>query len=112
MKVSFVFGLFGCLASFGCASRTTCAGVGLIRVTPMEATLRVGESITLHLQEGESPCGDRDENWRDVPARWRTNDTLVVRVDSLLGRVSALRAGDARVAAGQGDALSALVHVR
>jgi hypothetical protein len=29
----------------------------------------------------------------------------------LLGRVTGLRAGDARVAAGQADALSVLVHV-
>ena len=79
---------------------------------PTDPVIHVGESITVHLQEGESPCGNADEHWRDVPATWRTDDSLIIRIDSLLGRVTGLRIGDGRVAAGQSDVLSVLVHVR
>ena len=68
--------------------------------------------MVVHLQEGATPCGDSDEHWRDVPATWRTDNAFVVQVDSIVGRVTGLRVGDARVFAGSGDVLNVLVHVR
>jgi hypothetical protein len=112
MKIHCILSILACGLSLGCTSQITCGGVGLARVTPSETSIRVGESITVHLQEGESPCGNADEHWRDVSATWRTDDSLIIRVDSLLGRVTGLQIGDARVAAGQSDVLSVLVHVR
>ncbi|MEP6495785.1 MAG: hypothetical protein ABJF01_24085 [bacterium] len=96
----------------GCSERLTCAGTGLIRVNPSEATVRIGETVVLRFEEGETPCGDRNPPFRPLPAAWTTADTLIVRVDASTGGVVGLRVGDARISPTPDGGLFTTVHVR
>ena len=58
-------------------------------ITPASAILRVGESVTPSFEL--STCGGRQQ-LTDV-FRWRSLDSLVVRVDSLSGRATAVAPG-------------------
>jgi hypothetical protein len=76
----------------GCGA---CAGVGLARLRITEKTIAVGQSFVAVYEEGGS-C-DRVFEPRPGLTRWTTTDTTIVRVDSVSGRVTGLRVGDARV---------------
>jgi hypothetical protein len=60
-----------------------------MRPDPAERTIRPGESFVAGLEL--SSCGGR-KRWRPVVI-WRAEDTLVVTVDSLSGRVTGRAAG-------------------
>jgi hypothetical protein len=88
----------------GCAEATTtappaCSTLPLAVVEPADTTLEVGGTVTLRYKEGAF-CfldGRTAAHLEEVPTRWFTIDTFIVRVDSLSGRVTALRRGDAFV---------------
>ena len=87
-------------ASTGCGD---CAGVGVSRVTPTDATIRVGESVNL-LYETGGGCVSNDRvtniDVHSAPTTWHTTDTLVVRLDSLTGIVTGRTPGTAQVRGG------------
>ena len=90
-----------------------CAGVGLSRLGETEQTIAVGQSFVATYEEGGS-CGSI---FVPVPdrTRWKSAETDVVEVDSLTGRVTGKRVGDALVVPTIGvttGAISILVHVR
>jgi hypothetical protein len=88
------------LAATGCGD---CAGIGLSRVTPTSATLRVGESITLLYETGggcATKNGVTNIHLQPAPTVWRTSDTLIVRLDTLTGRVTGRSPGLAQVRGG------------
>lgn len=90
-----------------------CAGVAFTRVSPAEQTIHVGESVTLqHETGGGCRSGDHltDVETRTTPTVWHTSDTLVVRLDTLSGRVTGRTVGDAVVLAE--DFSRADIHVR
>ena len=90
-----------------------CAGVALTRVSPAEQTIHVGESVTLqHETGGGCRSGNHltDVEVRTTPTVWHTDDTLVVRLDTLTGRVTGLAVGDALILAA--DFSRATIHVR
>src|SRR5690242_9395470 len=89
-----------------------CKGVALNSVSPPEVTLAVGQSATLSYSTGGAcRSGNKftDVDLHEAPTIWRSSDTLVVTVDSLTGRVTGLRPGDATVYSGGGS--SAAIHV-
>jgi hypothetical protein len=90
-----------------------CAGVGLSRLRPTEPTIHVGESFVATYEEG----GSCDNVFTPVPNRvtWTSAETTVVVVESLTGRVTGKRLGDALVVPlfeGNAGPLSIYVHVR
>jgi hypothetical protein len=90
-----------------------CAGVELSRLGVTERTIAVGQSFVATYEEGGSCNG----SFEPVPGRvqWSTAETTVVDVDSLTGRVTGKRVGDALVVPNIGvttGPLSLLVHVR
>jgi Bacterial Ig-like domain (group 2) len=90
-----------------------CAGVGLSRLTPTEQTIHVGEAFVATYEEGGS-CSNA---FAPVPNRvtWASAETTIVVVDSLTGRVTGKRLGDALVVPSSGVTTgpqSILVHVR
>lgn len=104
--------LVALIASFSCnAFGSDCAGVGLLRLTPMDTTIHVGESFVIRYQEG-SACGPVTESdYHAVPLTWTTTDSLIVRIGADAGRVTGLSVGDARLTALE-RALPVTVHVR
>ena len=107
----FLFGLVGALASCD----KNCAGVGLSRVLPGDTTIAVGQSFVIIYQDGGT-CGGRitDANYHTVPTTgWYTPDTLIVRVDSVTGRVTGRAVGTAHILNPRvGVVLGGLVHVQ
>jgi hypothetical protein len=88
-----------------------CAGLGLVRLTPMDTTIHVGDSFAVRYDEG-STCGPvQESDYHSVPLTWTTKDSLVVRIGPAVGRVTGLAIGDAQVAAVERSATIA-VHVR
>ena len=92
-----------------------CAGVGLGRLAITERTIAVGQSFVAVYEEGGS-CDNVFEPRPDMTG-WTTADTAIVSVDSVSGRVTGLRVGDARVAPTAYYSIttgpaSVLVHVR
>jgi hypothetical protein len=90
-----------------------CAGVGLSRLSPTEQTIAVGQSFVASYEEG----GSCTNTFAPVPnrAKWHTAETSIVEVDSITGRVTGKRVGDALVVPDQGvttGPMSVLVHVR
>ena len=100
------------IASVSCSRfGSDCAGVGLVRLTPMDTTVRIGESFVIRYQEG-STCGPVTESdYHAVPLTWTTSDSLIVRLGADAGRVTGLSIGDARLTALE-RALPVTVHVR
>ena len=86
--------LAGCA---GCSSVVdSCTGELRINLVPRSRAIVVGESFTPSMEL--SSCGGQ-RRLTDV-VRWRLADpadTLVVRTDSITGRVTGLRPGSARV---------------
>ena len=88
-----------------------CAGVGLVRLVPMDTTIHIGESFVIRYDEGGN-CGPvRESDYHRVPLSWTTTDSLLVRVGPDAGRVTGLSVGDARVTALERP-LPVTVHVR
>jgi hypothetical protein len=88
-----------------------CAGIGLVRLTPMDTTIRVGESFVIRYEEG-STCGPvRESDYHIVPLTWTTSDSFIVRLAPVDARVTGLSVGDARLTAAE-RALPVTVHVR
>lgn len=90
-----------------------CAGVGLSRLGETERTIAVGQSFVATYEEG----GSCSNNFGPVPdrARWTSAETTIVDVDSVTGRVTGKRIGDALVMPNQfvtTGPWSLLVHVR
>ena len=92
-------------------------GTGIAEVRPgTDRTVRVGDSFVAEYFEGSS-C---DHSLQKQYLLWWTRDSSIVRVDSLLGTVTALAVGDGDVWASHPDlpanydtrALSIAVHVR
>ncbi len=82
------------LATSGCSEFTeVCTRELGWRLTPTAQTLRVGESFKPDMVI--LSCGGRDQS-RDTMS-WSTEDTHIVAVDSVSGRVSALAVGQAVV---------------
>ena len=100
------------MLSMGC--NNNCAGVGLARVLPETATIAVGQQFLPEYQEGDSCRGGNisDADYHATPSRWSTQDTTVVRVDSLTGLITGRRVGDARVSVHSAAGLALLVRVR
>jgi hypothetical protein len=71
-----------------------------LRFSPPNPTIAVGQSFNASLEL--STCGGR-ERWRPAVV-WRTDDTLLVVVESNTGRVTARAVGDALVFAVERDA--------
>lgn len=94
-----------------CGDKITCAGVGLIRLSPIDTTIVVGATFVIHYQEGGTCSDESHATYRDVPLVWRTNDTAVVRLDSSSGRVTGRAVGDAHLSAVD-RGLVVSVHVR
>ena len=71
-----------------------CRPVLATQVLPgRDVTLRPGDALTIEYAEGGA-CGESPSH----PAvRFTSSDSLVARVDSLTGRLSAMRAGEASV---------------
>lgn len=94
-----------------------CAGVGLARLGVTERTIAVGDSFTATYELGGS-CSNTFEPVADptsIGLRWASAETTVVAVDSLTGRVTGKRVGDALVVPSQSvttGPLTLLVHVR
>ena len=90
-----------------------CAGVGLSRLGVTDKTIAVGQSFVAVYEEGGS-CDNVFEP-RPERSRWTTADTTIVSVDSVSGRITGLRVGDARVTPTAyifRGPTSVLVHVR
>ena len=100
----------------GCHTPEVCAGLGLSRTVPAEATIAIGQSLTLRHQEGGTcyPADPQETDYHDVGVFWSTIDTSVVHVDSPMGRVTGRAIGDARVEGRivDGGMARAVVHVR
>lgn len=101
----------GALAASACGDKITCAGVGLVRVSPLDTTIAVGAVFLARYQEGGT-CSDANHaQFRDVPVIWRTLDTTIVRLDSISGRVTGRAVGDASISVVD-RAFIVRVHVR
>lgn len=88
-----------------------CAGIGLVRLVPVDTTIRVGQSFVIRYDEGGT-CGPvREADYHAVPLTWTTSDSLVVRLGPDAGRVTGLSVGDARLTALE-RGLPVTVHVR
>jgi hypothetical protein len=101
--------MLGLVLVAGCG----CMDVALNRVTPEEASIRVGESIMLVYESGggcHSGNAIVDVHYDVTPTIWRTVDTLIVTLDTLSGRVTGRNPGDARIVSGGGS--GSVVHVR
>lgn len=94
-----------------CADRITCAGVGLVRLPPLDTTIAVGASFVIRYQEGGTCSDESHATFQDVPLTWRTADTLVVRLDSVSNRVTGRAVGDAHLSVAE-RGLTISVHVR
>src|SRR5262249_37240761 len=91
-----------------------CAGVGLSRLRETERTIAVGASFTAIYEEGGS-CSNTFAPAPPGIVRWTTSETSIIDVDSLSGRVTGKRVGDALVGIGgpvTTGPWSILVHVR
>jgi uncharacterized protein YjdB len=66
-----------------------------VNLTPTETTMNVGQSVTASLEL--TSCGGR-KRWRPTVV-WLTQDTAIVRVDSIGGRITGRATGSARVTA-------------
>jgi hypothetical protein len=109
MKPLIVVAVFAMLFS-ACGD---CAGVGLSRLGETERTIAVGQSFVATYEEGGS-CRNEFEPVPDR-AHWTTAEVSIVDVDSLTGRVTGKRVGDALVVPTVGVTTgpwSVLVHVR
>lgn len=109
MRLPVVFAIGSLLASAsGCGD---CAGVGLTRLSESERTISVGESFVVTYEEG----GSCNKIFAPVAegVRWSSSDSSIVQVDSITGRVTGKRVGDATVVPNTFDAapLKLLVHV-
>ena len=112
MRVSLIWPLVAILAGAG-PQACGCAGVELSRLRPTEPTIHVGESFVATYEEG----GSCDNTFAPVANRvtWASAETTVVAVDSLTGRVTGRRLGDALIVplfGGSAGPLSIYVHVR
>jgi hypothetical protein len=88
-----------------------CAGIGLVRLTPMDTTIHVGESFVIRYEEGGT-CGPvRESDYHIVPLTWTTTDSFIVRLAPVDARVTGVSVGDARLTALERP-LPATVHVR
>ena len=90
-----------------------CAGVGLSRLGETERTIAVGQSFVATYEEG----GSCTNNFAPVPgrARWSSSEITIVDVDSVTGRITGKRIGDALVVPNVPvftGPWSVLVHVR
>jgi hypothetical protein len=99
-------------ALFG-SSCGDCAGVGLSRLGETEHTIGVGQSFVATYEEGGS-CDDR---FGPIPnrAHWTTAETAIVDVDSVTGRITGKKIGDALVQPNvwiTTGSWTVLVHVR
>jgi hypothetical protein len=75
-----------------------CAGAAISEVRPgPERTLNLGASFAAEYLTGGTCSGHLDGDLVHQDMRWWTVDTLVVRVDSASGTVTAIGRGDARV---------------
>ena len=76
----------------------------------------MGQSFVVIYQDGGMCLGERitDANYHTVPTTgWYTPDTLIVRVDSLTGRVTGRAVGSAHIGNTLvGVSLGGIVHVR
>jgi len=113
MKVSSLWPVVAILASSGAQACGDCAGVGLSRLSPTEQTISVGASFIATYEEG----GSCNNVFAPVVNRvtWASAETAIVTVDSLTGRVTGKRVGDALVVPSLGVTTgpqSILVHVR
>jgi hypothetical protein len=113
MKLSFLWPLLASLAALSLQACGDCAGVGLSRLAPTELTIHVGEAFVATYEEG----GSCSNTFGPVANRvtWASAETTIVVVDSLTGRVTGKRVGDALVVPSSGVTTgpqSILVHVR
>ena len=87
----------------------------LQRVTPTNATIAVGQTVTLKYQSG-GYCAGETPTEADygpvVSTSWKTADTSVVFLDSLAGVVTGRAAGDAQIVAFVNPTAIAVIHVR
>ena len=98
--------LLGTAACARDAEEQVCAGLSLSDLRPgPEQTIRVGETFTAEYRVGDMCYGNPLPDLGRVPVRWNTADSLVVRVDSVSGRVLGLTRGEALVWARYPDAL-------
>jgi hypothetical protein len=108
MRLPLVFAVGALLAS--ASSCGDCAGVGLSRLGETERTIAVGQSFVATYEEG----GSCTNTFAPVlgRARWSSSDTTTAVVDSVTGRVTGKRIGDALVVPNTFTGpLSLLVHV-
>ena len=107
-----IFLLVAVIGSSSCSMfGSDCAGIGLVRLIPMDTTIHVGESFVIRYDEGGT-CGPvRESDYHSVPRTWTTSDSVIVRLGPDAGRVIGLSVGDARLTALQGG-LPVTVHVR
>lgn len=107
-------GLLLLLAMAGCETKV-CAGLpGDARTVPTEATIAVGEALTLRVEQsgycaGQSPS---EAIYSPAPTHWTTADTAVVSLDTLTGTVIGRRPGDAHVIPVVQFGLAVTIHVR
>jgi hypothetical protein len=112
MKGLLVAGCAGAIASMTACG--DCAGVGLSRIAVTEETIAVGASFVAAYEEGGSCSNDV---WSPSPqsVRWTSAETAIVEVDSVTGRVTGKRVGDALVVPNLDVSTgprSILIHVR
>jgi hypothetical protein len=94
--------MIGCallVSVVGCGEDQVCAGLPAARIVPSEATITVGETLMLRLEDGGYCTGHSpaEATYQPVATHWTTADTAVVSLDSLTGTVTGRRPGDAHV---------------
>ena len=110
MKILILLAL-AAASAIACGDKITCAGVGLVRVSPRDTTIALGASFIARYQEGGTCSDESHGTYHDVSVVWRTADTAVVRLDSLTGRVTGRTVGDAALSIAD-RAFVVSVHVR
>jgi len=104
----------GLLALTACGDKV-CAGIGLDRVVPTNATIAVGESVTPQYQTGGYCYGTAptDADYHNADAgRWSTTDSTVVLLDQTTGKATGRRPGTAEIWPVDFRSLVLTVHVR
>ena len=111
MRKSLIVLVLAAIGATACGDRITCAGVALVRVSPLDTTITVGAGFVARYQEGGT-CSDASQaEYRDVPVIWRTSDTTIVRLDSVTGQVIGRTIGNASIVVAD-RAFVVSVHVR
>jgi hypothetical protein len=112
MKIA-LFGLAGSVITTSACWSGDCAGLPMSRLSPGDTTIAVGTSFTARYEEGGRCEGQTpaEAHYSPSAVTWRSLDSLVARVDSATGKVTALTMGDARITSDE-VSFTLTVHVR